>query len=97
MDNVQKHNIYINAVELSISWEAASCSASEEFPSILQEPESSLLRSQKPATGPYLEPEESIPYHPKRGWNWLLIVFNVEVKNAWSSTSTAISFHDVFN
>jgi hypothetical protein len=48
---------------LSPSWEAASCAATQEFPNILKEPESSLPRSQEPSTGPYLEPDESNPYH----------------------------------
>jgi hypothetical protein len=30
----------------------------------ITEPEDSLPRSHEPSTGPYPEPDESIPYHP---------------------------------
>jgi hypothetical protein len=51
-------------MELSLSSEAASCAASQESPSILMEPESSLAYSQEPFIGPYPQPDQSNPYPP---------------------------------
>jgi hypothetical protein len=42
-------------------WEANTHSASREIPGNFIEPEGSLPRSQKPATGPYPESVESSP------------------------------------
>jgi hypothetical protein len=42
-------------MELSPSWEAASCAAAQELPIILYNPEGSLPCSQEPSTGPYPE------------------------------------------
>jgi hypothetical protein len=47
----------------SFSWEANSHSASQEIPRFM-EPKGSLPRSQQPATGLYLEPDESNPHLP---------------------------------
>jgi hypothetical protein len=40
-------------MELSPSWEAANCAATQEILSIYLEPEGSLPCSQEPSTGPY--------------------------------------------
>jgi hypothetical protein len=49
--------------ELSPSWEAANCAATQKIPSNFKEPEGSSLCSQEPSTGPYPEPDRSSPYH----------------------------------
>jgi hypothetical protein len=54
MTEVVKLNDFM---ELSSSWEAASCS--QRF----MEPEGSLQCSQEPSTGPYSKPDLSSPYH----------------------------------
>jgi hypothetical protein len=51
-------------MELSPSWEAVNCAATQELSSIFMEPENSLPCSQEPPTGPYSEPDQSNPYHP---------------------------------
>jgi hypothetical protein len=53
-------------MEWSPTWEAASCSPTQEFPNILWNlnVQGPLPCSQEPATGPYPEPDESSPYHP---------------------------------
>jgi hypothetical protein len=48
-------------MEHSPSWEAYSHSASQEIPLIFIKHEGSLPCSQKPTTGPYLEPDEFCP------------------------------------
>jgi hypothetical protein len=45
-------------------WEADSHSTSQEIPCLFMEPKDSLLYSQEPTIGPYLEPDESSPYLP---------------------------------
>jgi hypothetical protein len=50
-------------MELISSWEATSRSATREFPKVM-EPESLLLCSQEPSSGPYPESDESSPYNP---------------------------------
>jgi hypothetical protein len=47
-------------MELSLSWEAASRLATQEFPNILWEPNVRYCIH----AGPYSEPDESNPYHP---------------------------------
>jgi hypothetical protein len=51
-------------MDLSPSWEAASCAATQEFPNIIMEPEGSLPCSQKPSIGPSSDPDKSSRYHP---------------------------------
>jgi hypothetical protein len=53
-----------NSMELSLSWEAAICEDTQEFPTHFMEPEGSLSSSQKPSTGPYPDSDQSIPYYP---------------------------------
>jgi hypothetical protein len=50
-------------LELSSSWEAASCAAIKNFPTFM-ESEGSLPCSQEPSTGPYPESDQSSSYHP---------------------------------
>jgi hypothetical protein len=52
----------VNSREQS-PWQAKNHSGSREIPPHFMEPEVSLTYSQEPATGPYPEPDESIP-HP---------------------------------
>jgi hypothetical protein len=47
-------------MEPSPSWEAASCGATQELPSILWNPKVYF----RVHTSPYLEPDQSSPYHP---------------------------------
>jgi hypothetical protein len=54
------HSLIYSLMELSPSWEAANCAASQRF----TEPEGSLSRSQESSTSPYPEPDRSKPYHP---------------------------------
>jgi hypothetical protein len=49
--------------ELSRSWEAANCAATQELTSNFMEPDGLLPCSQEPSTGPYPEPDRSSPYH----------------------------------
>jgi hypothetical protein len=51
-------------MELSPSWEAASRSATQEFPKNCIEPGGSLPCSQEPSTGPYSKPDQSNSYDP---------------------------------
>jgi hypothetical protein len=51
-------------MQLSPSWEAASRSATQEFPKLFIEPEGSLPGSQELSTGPYREQDESSRYLP---------------------------------
>jgi hypothetical protein len=51
-----------NSMELSPSWEAASCAATQEFSNILCNQKVNLPCS--PSTAPYPEPDQSSPYHP---------------------------------
>jgi hypothetical protein len=53
-------------MEMSPFWEAASCSASQEFANM--EPEGSLLCSKDPSTGSYPKPDESSPYRSPRAY-----------------------------
>jgi hypothetical protein len=50
-------------MQQNTSWEADSCSASQDIP-CLMEPKGSLLFSQEPITSPYREPEESSLHLP---------------------------------
>jgi hypothetical protein len=51
-------------MELSRSWEAANCAATQEIQSQhFIKPEGSLPCSQEPFTGPYPEPDQSNPHH----------------------------------
>jgi hypothetical protein len=50
-------------MELSPSWEAASCAATQELQHFM-EPETSLLCSQKPSIRPYPGLDQYSPYHP---------------------------------
>jgi hypothetical protein len=59
-----RNNELTNSTELSPSWEAASCAATQEFPKHFMEPEGSLPCSQGISTGPYPEPDQSSPYRP---------------------------------
>jgi hypothetical protein len=52
-----------NFMELSRSWENASCAATQELPNILMELEGSLPCSQESSTCPYPEPYQSSPHH----------------------------------
>jgi hypothetical protein len=67
-------------MELSPSWEAANCAATQE---LFMEPVGSLLCSQEPSTtGPYPEPDQSNLYHPILS----KIHFNmIHPPTAWSS------------
>jgi hypothetical protein len=49
-------------LELSSSWEVASCAAAQELPGIM-EAEGLVPCSQEPSTGPYPEPDYISPYH----------------------------------
>jgi hypothetical protein len=49
--------------QLSPSWEATSCAATQELLNILMESEGSLPCSQELSTGPYPESAQSNPYH----------------------------------
>jgi hypothetical protein len=52
-------------MELSPSWEAINCAASEKLTRILCSLKvHSLLHSLDPSNGPYPEPDQTIPYHP---------------------------------
>jgi hypothetical protein len=51
-------------MDVSPSWEAASRSTTQQFSSILLNPEGLLSCSKEPATGPYRKQDESSPYHP---------------------------------
>jgi hypothetical protein len=51
-------------MELSSSWEDASRSNSEQFSNILWNPKVHYSIHQSPCIAPYLEPDESSPYHP---------------------------------
>jgi hypothetical protein len=62
MGNVQKHNIYINTIE-----KLPAAQLIKNLAAFYRNPKFNYLCLQKPATGAYLEPDESIPYHPKRG------------------------------
>jgi hypothetical protein len=70
-------------MELSPSWEAANCAATQEIPSIYKELEGSTPCSQEPSNGSYPEPDRSSPYHPilaslnNIGW------FNQERWDGW--------------
>jgi hypothetical protein len=48
-------------MELCHSLEANSCSATQEIPSILQNPEVHYCVQSSPTTGPYPEPDKSSP------------------------------------
>jgi hypothetical protein len=51
--------------EIYSSWEAASRSATQEFPNMLWNPKVQYsVHAQEPATGLYPQLEESTPYHP---------------------------------
>jgi hypothetical protein len=51
-------------MQLRPSWEAASRSATLEFPKHFMQHESSLPCSQEPSTGPYPKADESSLHHP---------------------------------
>jgi hypothetical protein len=51
--------------ELSPSWEAANCAATQKLPQHFMEPEGSLPCSQAPFTCPYPEPDRSHPISPR--------------------------------
>jgi hypothetical protein len=59
--------------ELSPSWEAANCAATQETPSNFKEPEGSSPCSQEPSTGPYPEPVRSSSYHPISPRSFLIL------------------------
>jgi hypothetical protein len=61
---VSNNYIITNFMELSPSWEAASCAAIQELPNIVWQPEGSLPCSQEPSTCPYPESDQSSPHHP---------------------------------
>jgi hypothetical protein len=50
-------------MELSPSWEAANCAATQRTSQHFMEPEGSLPWLQEHSTGPYPEPDQSNPYH----------------------------------
>jgi hypothetical protein len=52
-------------MELSPSWEAASCLATQEFLAFYGI-RRFITPPQEPFTGPYNEPEELSPYHPNQ-------------------------------
>jgi hypothetical protein len=62
-------------MELSPSWETASCAAT-------MVPEGSLPCSQDLSTGPYPEPDESSPFHPILSKIQLNII---HTSTSWSS------------
>jgi hypothetical protein len=67
-------------MELSPSWEAANCAATQELPSILWNPESSLPYSQELSTSPYPDPIHTMPsYLPK------IHFYIVNPPTSWSS------------
>jgi hypothetical protein len=69
--------------ELSPSWDAANCAATQETPSNFKEPETSSPCSQEPSTGPYPEPDRSSPYIP---FYISKIYFNIVYSpTSWSS------------
>jgi hypothetical protein len=60
----QKNWHACKSIELRPSAEPASCAATQEFPSILQNPKVSYRAYKEPSTGLYPEPDESSPYYP---------------------------------
>jgi hypothetical protein len=51
-------------IDVNPSWDVTSCADIQEFPQNFMESEGWLPRWIEPATVPYLEPDESSPYHP---------------------------------
>jgi hypothetical protein len=62
--DINVHIFLTNSMELSPSWEAGSCAATQEFPQHFMAPEVSLPCPQELTTGPYPEPDQSSPHHP---------------------------------
>jgi hypothetical protein len=51
-------------MEVSPFWEAATRSATQEFTNTLRNPKVHYRVYKGNSSGPYPEPDESIPYHP---------------------------------
>jgi hypothetical protein len=62
-DTIWATDTYLRT-ELSPSWEAANCAATQKISSNFKEPEGSSPCSQEPSTGPYTKPVRSSPHHP---------------------------------
>jgi hypothetical protein len=64
LQSITFSNLLTHSMELSPSWEAPSCSVTQEFLNILWYLKVSLPCSPEPTIGPFHKPDESSPYHP---------------------------------